>query len=203
MPRGVYVRKNKKTEKEIKLSKRKAWNKFYQKNKKDFALKNKERRLNNKEYYIQYEKDRYAKNPEFYKQKWLKYCKENRQKINDKRKKRYDNDIDYKLRCILRSRFYLALRNKKHSNESHSDFYGCSLLYLKEHIESQFKDGMSWNNWSQKGWHIDHIIPLCKFDLNNEKELRKAFHYTNLQPLWAKENQSKNKSNHAEKGSAI
>lgn len=37
-------------------------------------------------------------------------------------------------------------------------------------------------------WHIDHIKPISKFDLNDENEQKKCFHYTNLQPLWASEN---------------
>jgi hypothetical protein len=48
---------------------------------------------------------------------------------------------------------------------------------------------MNWDNYSFRGWHIDHIIPLTS--AKNEEELIKLCHYTNLQPLWAKDNLSK------------
>jgi hypothetical protein len=48
---------------------------------------------------------------------------------------------------------------------------------------------MSWGNYGQ--WHIDHIIPLSSFNLLEEQQFKIACHYTNLQPLWAKENLSK------------
>jgi hypothetical protein len=61
----------------------------------------------------------------------------------------------------------------------------CSLEELKSHLEKQFKQGMTWSNHSLKGWHVDHIIPLSS--AKSIKELEKLSHYTNLQPLWAKE----------------
>jgi hypothetical protein len=53
---------------------------------------------------------------------------------------------------------------------------------------------MNWNNYGVKGRHIDHIKPVSKFDLTKEEEIKKCFHYTNLQPLWWDENLKK--SNH-------
>ena len=66
---------------------------------------------------------------------------------------------------------------------------GCSPQFLKEHLEKQFKDGMNWENYGLYGWHIDHIIPLSS--AQNEDDIYKLCHYTNLQPLWAKDNLSK------------
>ena len=48
---------------------------------------------------------------------------------------------------------------------------------------------MSWENHGT--WHIDHRVPCAKFDLTKKEEQEKCFHYTNLQPLWAKDNLSK------------
>ncbi len=65
---------------------------------------------------------------------------------------------------------------------------GCSLEDLRNHLESYFAEGMSWDNWGYYGWHIDHIIPCCSFDLTKPEEQKKCFHYSNLQPLWGEEN---------------
>jgi hypothetical protein len=47
---------------------------------------------------------------------------------------------------------------------------------------------MTWENWSKYGWHIDHIKPLSSFNLTDYEQLKMACHYTNLQPMWAKDN---------------
>ena len=66
---------------------------------------------------------------------------------------------------------------------------GCDKKTLRAHLETRFKPGMSWQNHGE--WHIDHIIPLTKFNPKNYKDVLKANHYSNLQPLWAKENLKK------------
>ena len=69
---------------------------------------------------------------------------------------------------------------------------GCaSWNELKIYLESKFSNGMTWENMGE--WHIDHIKPCYSFDLTDEKQQMECFHFTNLQPLWAKDNLSKNK----------
>ena len=78
---------------------------------------------------------------------------------------------------------------------------GCSRIALRAHFESLFKDGMAWDNYGNADgqWQVDHIVPLCAFDLTSLEQRYKANHYTNLQPLWKKENQQKHSSGHKRK----
>lgn len=90
----------------------------------------------------------------------------------------------------LRSRIYWALRRgEADRNGSTFELTGCTPEQLQQYLESKFLEGMSWNNRSD--WHIDHIIPCISFDLTDPEQQKKCFHYTNLQPLWAKDNLSK------------
>ena len=66
---------------------------------------------------------------------------------------------------------------------------GCDIEFLKKHLENQFLDGMTWDDKGFYGWHIDHIIPLSS--AKTEEDVYKLCHYTNLQPLWAKDNYNK------------
>lgn len=70
---------------------------------------------------------------------------------------------------------------------------GCTVEELKKYLESKWQEGMSWDNYGFHGWHIDHIKPLASFNLTDRDELLKACHYTNLQPLWCKDNMKKGK----------
>jgi len=71
------------------------------------------------------------------------------------------------------------------------DLLGIPYWKVVKHISSQFIDDMELYNHGD--WHIDHIMACSSFALSNLEEQRKCFHYTNLRPLWAKENLSKNR----------
>lgn len=64
---------------------------------------------------------------------------------------------------------------------------GCTFEEFRQHLERQFRRGMKWQNYG-RAWHIDHIIPCSAFDLTRPEHVRQCFHFTNLQPLWAKAN---------------
>ena len=149
---------------------------------------------------------KYYQNNDEYKTKASQYYNEYKSRIRDKQKKYYEDnktkilkkhkkyrsnkiktDINYKLAANLRTRLYVSIRKDYKSGSAVKDL-GCSIPELKTYLESKFQEGMSWDNWGRAGWHIDHIIPLDFFDLQNREEFLKACNYTNLQPLWAKEN---------------
>ena len=101
--------------------------------------------------------------------------------------KRRREDINFKLQCNIRQRLKQAIKNNSKAGSAVKDL-GCSIEEFKNYIASKFQEGMSWENWGYKGWHLDHIIPLASFDLTNREQFLKACHYMNYQPLWAADN---------------
>jgi len=95
--------------------------------------------------------------------------------------------INNRLKNRLRVRVCHALKNNQKAGSAVRDL-GCTTEELKQYLESKFQSGMTWDNWSIDGWHIDHIKPLASFDLTDRQQFLEACHYTNLQPLWAKDN---------------
>ena len=148
-------------------------------------LRSREKYEEKKEYYKQYVENNQEKIREFKK----KYELNNKEKLKEIRKQRSairsKIDVLFYLRNRMRGRLYqfIKVRNITKTNRTF-DIVGCTPEYLKEHLEKQFVNGMSWENRDE--WHIDHIIPLSS--ANSEEELYKLCHYTNLQPLWAEEN---------------
>lgn len=101
--------------------------------------------------------------------------------------KKRATDLQFRLTLSLRSRLIHAVRTGQKNGSAVRDL-GCSIAEFKKYIESKFQIGMTWKNWSRSGWHLDHIVPLASFDLTKREQLLKACHYTNIQPLWAKDN---------------
>lgn len=122
-----------------------------------------------------------------------------KQRANEKFRR--ETNINYKLGHNLRARIGIEIRKLKNRlnievNKCAKtiELLGCSIFELKTYIESKFLPGMTWDNhgFGDDKWHIDHILPCASFDLTQESEQRKCFHYTNLQPLWQFDNLSKN-----------
>ena len=124
-----------------------------------------------------------------------KYRKENREKINkfmvEYEKNRKKIDPEFKLMKTLRSRLGNALYRIKSSKACGTiELTGCTVTELKEHIENQFTDEMTWENHGTY-WHLDHIVPCNAFDLSKPIEQFVCFNYKNLQPLKCEDNLSK------------
>jgi len=151
---------------------------------KNYAEKNKERIKENRKKRAAEKKQEIQLTTDAWKAKNKDYIKEYNKQYTAKR---YSSDPIFKLKINQRSRVRSILKNQK--NGSTTQFLGCSFEELKIYIESKFVDGMTWENMGK--WHIDHIVPLASFDLNQESAKKIAFHYKNLQPLWAIDNLKK------------
>ena len=109
-------------------------------------------------------------------------------KANERAKIRRKTDPTFVLMCRERNRVYEALKGKRKSAKTET-LLGCSYDFFRGYIEGKFVTNMGWHNMGE--WHIDHIKPLCSFDLNDAEQQKQAFHYTNQQPLWAIDNLKK------------
>ena len=161
------------------------------------ALKNKEGKEDKiKTYSLLY----YQRNKETIKSKVAVWCKANHDRLLDRmrryNKERRQRDINYRLICCLRKRITGCLARYRSGiavNHQHArELIGCSMEELKKHLEHRFIPGMSWENYGVKGWHMDHIVPCCQFNMLDPFQVKQCFHYTNMQPLWAIDNIRKN-----------
>lgn len=176
---------------------------YYQDNKICMLEYSKQYELDNKEKVIEYHKNYQQVNKEKIQQQKQEYISKNRDKIltyakeyreNNKEKTQTQikqwiktqtkTNPEFKLKERLRNRLYVAITKQKTTkSQSTLDLLGCSIQECRQHLELQFRNGMSWSNHGIV-WEIDHIKPCSKFDLSNIEEQKQCFHYTNLQPLF-------------------
>ena len=169
------------------MNKKERYKLYYERNKE--AIK--KRSL--KYYYVNVDKIRLKRSKEKdlkaeYNKKWRKKNRAlNRKQHNAYIKMKMRTDPNYRIAHYIRNRICTLL--KKNKFEKSVYMLGCSIEELRKYLESKFKIGMSWDNHGK--WHIDHIRPCASFDLTDSEQQKQCFHYTNLQPLWAKDNLSK------------
>lgn len=125
-----------------------------------------------------------------FKRNWRKKYPE-KAKIKDRR----DNQRRYstpkgKLRIRMSTYIYRFLKNNK-GGRHWENLVGYSVEELKQHLESKFQEGMSWDNYGE--WHIDHKIPVAVFNFDHPEDIdfKRCWALENLQPMWAKENIAK------------
>ncbi len=183
---------------------------------KQYREKNKERIREQKnqymkEYYAKnkdkiktYQKSYYQNNAEKVKARTSQWKEENQDQVNAYNKKfraehskehsayikrRRNEDATYKMICAVRNMLNNAFNKRTNVGKSKQaeEILGCTIEFFIEYLQSKFSEGMTLENHGE--WHIDHIIPLST--ATSVEEVIKLNHYTNLQPLWAKDNITK------------
>lgn len=120
------------------------------------------------------------------------YTEKNREQIKVRRQARLlinRKDPNLRMKKTLGTRLRHALNGLLKSAKT-LELLGCTIEFLREHLEKQFVPGMTWENYGPV-WHVDHILPCAEFHLQHSEEQEICFHWTNLQPLFAAENLSK------------
>lgn len=143
-------------------------------------------------------KDNKKKITEINKRSYEKSKKADKEKFRKKWRDQYYRRVSTPIGRViynLRNRSSEAFRKAKISKPfslTEENVLGCDMKTLKNHLESQFAKGMSWDNYGK--WHVDHIKPISKFDLSDDEQIKECFNYCNLQPLWAADNIRKGSS---------
>lgn len=153
---------------------------YVKRNKEKVTAKTKEWAIKNHDYRNEYARMYYRKNHAA-----------QRAKKNQCLRERLEKNPLLKVRASISRRLSLALNCQGVSKHcSVMTHVGCTLEELKKWLEGKFKRGMTWKNYG-KHWHVDHILPCASFDHGDPSQLAQCWHFTNLQPLKAKENLSK------------
>jgi hypothetical protein len=142
---------------------------------------------------LQTSKTWYQENKEHRKEYLKEYREKNIDRIRENKRvyqkhKRHTDPI-YKLISNFRTAIYIVLKeNKLDKYSNYFNMVGYTALNLKEHLEKQFNNGMSWENYGE--WHIDHIKPISSFifEGSEDEEFKKCWSLDNLQPMWGLEN---------------
>jgi hypothetical protein len=116
----------------------------------------------------------------------------NKERRNSQSRERYENDLNHKILIALRNRMTHAIAKGTKSQHT-MELTGCTMEFLLKHLESQFVEGMNWNNYG-KGegkWSIEHIVCCALFSLSLPNHQKACFHYSNLKPMWDLLNSSK------------
>jgi hypothetical protein len=167
---------------------------YYQENKEEILRKSRVANATSERKAAKASSDRAYRdrNAENIKAKRRAYYEENKARIKRSQaeysKARASVDPAYRLVRRLRKRVWDALV-KGYKAAPTLELIGCSVDSLMDHLEAQFAEGMTWDNYGR--WHVDHIRPCASFDLTDPAQQRECFHWSNLQPLWALENLQK------------
>lgn len=195
---------------ETKAERKKRYNiKYYKKNKAKLNKAGREWYRDNKEKASKCGREYYQDNKENCKEKSKENKKNNREKLKEKSKeyrqreyviqrtkdyrKERMKEPNYKLRDRIRCLFksYFNSQGTSKQGKSCMTFVSYTIQELRDHLESLFTEGMTWDNYGLKGWVIDHVIPSIFFDAYDYTEIRMCWRLDNLRPMWNKKNVEK------------
>ena len=140
----------------------------------------------NRDHILNYHKNYRMENQESIKKCKKQFFYQNKENINNYRKKYLMNkrktDPAFRLMENTRCRLYKALNGLTKSSTT-KEFLGIDLETYRRWILWQMKPGMNWSNIQ-----IDHVKPICLFDVSKDEELKEAFRWENTQPLLKEDN---------------
>ena len=143
---------------------------------KQYWVKTKDEQLERNRQWKADNRERHNATQRVYKRQWEKHQRE--------------TNPAFKITKNMRNRLWQAVKAQGADKSARTfELVGCTSEELMTHLESQFTEGMSWDNYGE--WHVDHIKPCALFDMLLADEQEACFHYTNLQPLWGPENSRK------------
>lgn len=143
-----------------------------------------------------YHKDWSADNRDNLRKYHGSWREDNREHVNkykrDYERKRRAEDPKYRLGIRTRTAVWQLLKERgvKKTNKTFS-LLGYTIEELMSHLEKQFTEGMTWDNYGE--WHVDHIRPMTSFNFESvdDPEFKECWSLNNLQPLWEPDNLSK------------
>lgn len=183
--------------------------KYREANKEKIAAMHKAWRDRNREHINEQQREKYKANPAAFKKNKDKYVSshleqvresrkryktENRQRCSDYERIKRQTDPVYRFRTSVRNLIWGYNKKKGYKGgKSTWEVIGCDFDTFLAHIQSQFEEGMTLENYGHgKGkWNIDHIIPICTAE--TDEDIERLNHYTNLRPLWSTDNYKKSK----------
>ena len=178
--------------------------KYRDDNKTSIKIKRDEKYLNpeSRKKIRDYQNKYYQENNDILLPRLLLRQKNNREKINERCRIRYQNDNVYKLKHNIRRAIQKSLKNIGSCKQNSTvNILGCSIIEFKHYIESKWENWMTWENYGKYkkgeknyGWDLDHIIPTSS--VNTEDELIKLNHFSNIQPLCSYINRYIKKNNY-------
>ena len=188
----------KKDYRENNIEKAKEWSKNWRETNKEYKSKKaKEWYLKNKDSVLDRVKERYINKKEEINEYTKQWHSLNREYLNEKERQRKLEDPIYKLisrtRTLIGNSFKRGCEKSFKKPQKSENILGCTMQEFIEHLQSLFTEGMTLENHGQceECWHIDHKIPISS--AKTEEDIIKLNHYTNLQPLWSRDNLTKSK----------